>query len=785
MEVSTTDVFDKGTYNLVGAENIPKTAAQDALGWLSTDDAIELCRGRKLKGSEYDSPDQGQVVYADTLAFGETDISPNKYIVAQTFIPVRSLLQGISLYKKADTGTFTGTVTISVQADSAGFPSGVNLVSKTLTNAQWLALALGNFDTLFSTGYSLTIGATYWLIITPSTNDIANHPNLGLNSAGGYANGEAKYFSTGGSWQSLVGQDIYFKTIVAPYGGNQGIKVAYRPDGTEVFFKKTGTSIQVWDGITWVDIIINLSATDIYTFTPYVSLAGNYMYIGGRGGLWKVPTANPFSPVDIYNAATNFKGKIRIDKSRMFLWDRESDLTGLYGSKIDPQDGSVYTTVTGEALGVGGSTTYSGTLAFKAGNPRRICFGVVISCGNETFNDNFNGRLVGTNGGTGTINYATGEYAITLSVAASAPVTADYQWEDSAVNGIADFTKSGTRVAGEGFIFRQDEGGDPIMNVLIQDGKYYSFKKRSIYEVSISADDTSATNTMYRINLGISSYGAAIESPIGIIFLNTANLDKPVLTTLQLTTSGSQLEPIVLCPQFDFSLFLWDMCWVETFGEYVVFSGRTPFSATNNRLFAFHTRLNITDILPYNINGMVKSNGFLYGGSSVNGSVSFLLNGFDDEGSVIDNFWQGRDELFETVDLKKVKRFRLQGKISKEQFAEVYWVYDNQAPELIGTIRGNQNYVDQKASFAIGTSGIGIAPIGGGYAETAYMFNFEIKLKRAPKFRARSVLIKALGIGWISINKMTDYDIRYFIGRMPKKYRLKQNTNLAGNLTNQ
>lgn len=627
MEVLTTEVFDKGIYNIVGGENIPQSAAKDAKGWISTDDAIELCRGRLIVGTE------------------------------------------------------TGAA------------------------------------------------------------------------------------------------------------GSTGLHVAYKADGTEVFFRKAGTVIQYLLGSTWTDLITGLEATEIYTFTNYVSLAGNWVYIGGKSGLWKVPTANPGSFIDLYLAANNFKGKIRIDRSAMFLWGRTEDRTGLYRSKIDPQDGTVYTTVSAEAIGALGSTNYTGTLAFKAGGSRRSCFGVVFTAttasGTEVFTDNFSGTLTSNFGGTGTINYATGAYNITFASVTTGAVTSDYQWEDSATNGIADFRKSGTRVAGEGFIIRQDEGGDPIMTVLIQDGKYYSFKQRSIYELDISADDTTATNLPFRLGAGVSAFGAATESSIGIIFLNTANPDKPILTTLQRASGGSTLEPIVLAPQFDFSNYEWSNCWMDTYGEYVVFSGMTAGADNNNRVFLLNTRLNIVDVLGYDVNPFAKSNGILYVGSSVNYSVSKLLSGFDDDGLPVVNYWIGRDELFATTDLKKVKRLQFKGKIARDQRFEVYVDYDNAGFQLVGTIRGDQAYVDTTTSYAIGTVGIGQAAIGGDSATLAYDYYTELKLRRAPKFRKRTIKIMALGIGYVSIEKIADKDVRFFQNRLPSRYRLKQNVSLDGESTNQ
>lgn len=783
MEVLTTEVFDKGTYNLFGGENIPQSASKDSLGWISTDDAIELSRGRIIVGSEYISPDQVQISQDGSFAFGESDTAGKQYKIAQSFVPQRNELQGVSLYKKASTGTFTGSVTISIHEDSSGSPDGL-LTSKVV---DWSSMPLGAFDVLFSSNLTTTIGSTYWIVIVSSTGDDSNHPNVGYSTAGVYSSGELKSFNTTNSWVSETG-DIYFKTIVSPYVGSTALHITTKADGTEVMFQKSGTTIQYWTGLYWADVLSGLESEEIYTFSDYVSLGGNYTFVGGKSGLWKIPTANPTSPIDVYNSTTNLKGKIRIDRSRMLLWGRAEDKTGLYGSKLDPQDGTVYTTVTGEAVGSSGSTTYTGTLAFKAGGSRRSCFGVVfqatIATGTESFRDDFSGNLTSSQGGTGTINYATGEYSVTFSQVTTGSVTADYQWEDSSVNGIADFRKSGTRIAGEGFIFRQDVGGDEIMQVLIQDGKYYSFKKRSIYEVEIASDDASATNIPYRLDAGILSYGAGTETSAGIIFMNNANPDKPILTTLQRTTSGTILEPVVLSPQFDFSRYSWDKCYMETYGEYVIFSGKSEGSDTNDSLFVYNSRLNITDTLSYSVNTLAKSAGVLYAGSSVNPSVSKILNGFDDDGLAIQNFWKGRDEIFSTLNLKKVKRLQLQGKIGRGQKVEVYIDFDNSGYQLVGTIVGSQDYVDRTNSYAIGTVGIGISPIGGGTSEVAYPFLMEIKLQ-TPKFRVRSVQFKALSIGYASIEKITDKDVRQFEFRLPKKYRLKQDVSLDGLSTDQ
>ena len=63
----------------------------------------------------------------------------------------------------------------------------------------------------------------------------------------------------------------------------------------------------------------------------------------------------------MFDSTKNFKGKSIISTGRMLMWDLPNDKTGLYGSFIDAQNSTVYTTVTGEA-----TTSLAGTLAFKA-----------------------------------------------------------------------------------------------------------------------------------------------------------------------------------------------------------------------------------------------------------------------------------------------------------------------------------------------------------------------------------------------------------------------------------
>lgn len=561
----------------------------------------------------------------------------------------------------------------------------------------------------------------------------------------------------------------------------QGEGFGYDVHGNTIHFRKINTKIQYYNTSTllWVDIVTGLTDGAEYTFSPYQSLAGTFMYITGIDGIYKICTANPGYYTSLYEDGKNYKGKSMIVQSRMAMWDVKGSLTTLFLSYTDSaQDSTVYTSVSSEAFSSGG-----GTLAFKGAGAKRTCFGLVatITSTGEQYVDNYDGTLTGDMGGTGTINYTTGVF--TLSGSGSG--TVDYSWENSNEKGLTDFTFSATRTALQGDVVRQDEGGDAIENVIYHDGTYYSFKTNSVYSLTIANDGLSFTNIVFRKNIGIPYWRAIVPTKKGIIFIDTSNLDKPQLTILQPNITGDNLEPVTLAEHFDFSDYIWDMCAMTTFGEYIVFSGKDKDSTVNNKLFLYNLRLNSIDILPYWAKTIVSSDGLLYIGDTTTDNVYQILSGFDDDNNTIENHWISSFDLFGTERLKKVKKLRLKGLITKNQSLEVYISYDQNEFELVGTILGDGTYVNLSNSFTIGSQGIGTAIIGG---ENDYidgnLYFAELKIS-SPKFRVRTLKLIATGIGYVSVNLINDFDVRLFQERLPNKYRTKQDVSLDGESTDQ
>jgi len=558
------------------------------------------------------------------------------------------------------------------------------------------------------------------------------------------------------------------------------LHTGYKTDGTTVFFRKIWTGsdgvIQYLNGTTWTNVVTGLTNTDI-TFSNYSSLAGNFVFATSPDdGLFYFVTANPASYASLYDAAKNFKGYSIIDKGRMFMWGTETDKTGLYGSYIDKQNSTVYTTVSGEAV----TAVESGTLAFKAGGATRSCFGVVITdtSSGEVFTANYTGVLTGSLGGSGTINFMTGAFTITGQTGAG---TASYQYWSPNVKGVTDFTKSATRLAAEGFILRQDAGGDPIQVVIPFEGSYFSLKERSVYQLTMDAADTSPTNELIRTNIGVATLHAGVATGTGIVFLDTGNASDPRMRIIQRNPYGDNFTVVDLFEQFDFSLYNYTDVAMEAWDRFVVV-GCLQRSDTNNRLLLCDMTAKSVDISYYEARCFAKDQGLLYSGDTITTTVYELFTGFDDMGQEITNYWLGVIDNLGTDTLKRTKRRRFRGLISPDQAIEVRVSQDNGVFTHVGTILGSGDYVDYGSTFAVGTTFVGQSTIGGDPEVPVYSFFMEMKVKEG-KYRVRQIKLNATGIGYCSMQLIEDYDVWKYQDKLPVNYRVKQNVSIDGATT--
>jgi hypothetical protein len=559
---------------------------------------------------------------------------------------------------------------------------------------------------------------------------------------------------------------------IAGVGRVSGIHTAYRADGTEVYFGTRGMSVlyslDSADG-PWTEIGTNILGAEAdgedVLFSNYATNAGAQCWFSSpNSGLFKIMTANPGDYTNMYDGSKNFKGYIKISHNRMTLWRRKEDRTGLYGSYIDT---GAYTTVSGEATTSGG-----GTLAFKGGGATRTCFGVTITitASGEIYTDNYNGILTGSLGGTGTINYTTGAYTLSNPGVG----TATYQHETSNNAGISDFTHAATRLAGQGFVFRQDDGGGDFMNLFELGDTMYCIHENKTWALTLTATDTNATNDIFRQRVGIPYLRAGIDSSIGIFYIDVTDKSKPLFRKLVLNPGSSDVIPKTVSLSINLEGYNFDQCAMWEWNDYIVFSGKAGGSTVNNRIFIYHKTWGSIDIRDYFPSCFTTANGTLLSGESISNNFVTLFSGFDDSDSLIQNNWDGNiSNLRMPGWLKKERGLLLEGEIQASQILDAYIEADRGGYTFIGTIEGTGDYVDTSNPIIVGKNTVGSEVVGGGVdSEDVEAFHYQHVLPvRIDKFENRKVRFIARGIGYVSVSQYCDKDIRRKQQKIPQKYR--------------
>jgi hypothetical protein len=229
-----------------------------------------------------DNIDQSQVVSFSTARLGEVGSAK----LAQQFTPTKKNLTGFVIRRGTETGTYTGDVTISIQADSGSTtPSGTDLGTPiTLTNAQWLAVTS---DTDYTVNYplTLTIGGTYWIVTSSSTQDNSNYSRIRVSdTTNPYSGGTAKAFNSSTLvWGSTANYDLYFKTLYSKNTTNFTV----RTDTQEV--SVTAPTPDGWEDGTIID-----TADGTYGVEPLALADGvNNIYVSSNSGTTADGTVDP------------------------------------------------------------------------------------------------------------------------------------------------------------------------------------------------------------------------------------------------------------------------------------------------------------------------------------------------------------------------------------------------------------------------------------------------------------------------------------------------------------
>lgn len=566
-----------------------------------------------------------------------------------------------------------------------------------------------------------------------------------------------------------LGQQV-MGTTVAGVGKISGLRVGSRFDGTDVVIQTQQRKVKYYDETTedWIeagpDVLPAAASGEDMAIDVYQGLAGGWFYLTSKNSSWyKIPIANPDSVVDLN--VTSHRGKIRIKQNRSFLWGRKDtaggfDNTGLYDSYIDKDELSDYTAVSSESIGSSGSVNYNGTLAFKGGGATRTCMFVSITDGVETFRDDRDGLLVGSLGGTGTINYATGDYDVNFNSAAAGSVTADYYYETSTSTGIVDFSHSTPRTAGQGGSFRQDEGGGDMQNLFSIGSAEYCMHTRKTWKLTIGSDDTDATNLIYRNKVGIPYWRAGCETGDGIYFVDAIDILDPQIRILEEGYNNPNVLPRSISKDLDLSAYRFDQSAIWEWGFYILVACRTSDSTINNTVLAYDRSRKSWDIHDFRVAMFDVKNGALIAGDSGSYNVYTLFSGLTDDEVEIPNHWTSNKDRLNVEGTKQFNIFKVKGLIGLDQEYDVEHSYDNGEFVKVYTISGQGSYVDRTQRTVVGPHTLGKNELGGGGTGIeAYPYEKEFRVT-TPRFEGYRVRYIAKKIGYLSITEYAAKDVR-------------------------
>lgn len=418
-------------------------------------------------------------------------------------------------------------------------------------------------------------------------------------------------------------------------------------------------------------------------------------------------------------------------------------------------------TAGGTAINTSG--TQSGTHTIVKGNKKTCMYVAIKEASGETMIDDRNGNLVGNQGSTGTINYATGAYSVTFNHTTTGAVTADYYTEDSTSTGILDFSGS---TFGQGAVYRQDDGGGNLMAIWPINNVEYCLHLLKTWQLTtaISSTDVS-TNLPYR-NVGIPYPRAAVQTPDGILLADVSRPTEPKFRALQIApnTTNLTIEPVSLSDALNLSGHAFDYAVAFRWGDYDIFCVQEKINGTantfNSAMYLRNIYSKAWDKVDFYTSCLAEYGGTLLGGDSISNNVSTLFSGYDDDGSLIDAYWTDGDMNLGTDNLKVVNRMNVQGLIQKDQSCEVWLSYDGGAFALVYTILGTGTYVDAGINVTIGSQTMGSGTIGGAGGDVV-AHPFEVLFGvHSGKFETVRVKFVPKGLGALQVNEYSYRDIR-------------------------
>jgi hypothetical protein len=383
--------------------------------------------------------------------------------------------------------------------------------------------------------------------------------------------------------------------------------------------------------------------------------------------------------------------------------------------------------------------------------------GTIYGC--EYWIDDKNGNMNSSAGGTGTINYATGAYSINF-VTAPSQIFAQYYAEQATNKGIADFVSTGSS------FYNQFDGGGDIQALFPFDQVLYSLHLTKSWYVNVNP--SAPTNLPYRSQLGTPYLRGGFATDDGIVFIDTSLPSQPKIKVLEIDNNSATavvtVVPASLSDTLNLSQYGFGQAVVFRWGDYDLVACEATLNAVvqgqNAIMFARNIYSQQWDMLDIPASCMAEFNGVLIAGDSFTNNVYQLFSGFDDLGSLIENYWQSKLFDLGVPGIKQFNRFVVKGLIQQTQNIDVYFSFDQGAFTKFATIYGNGTYVNVGNPQTVGSRTAGGNVVGGGEVVSAYEFEYEFPVM-GPRFQYVQVQFIANNIGFCEIDQATFKDCRY------------------------
>lgn len=390
----------------------------------------------------------------------------------------------------------------------------------------------------------------------------------------------------------------------------------------------------------------------------------------------------------------------------------------------------------------------------------------------EHFVDDQNGNMVSNLGGTGTVNYVTGTITVNFHTAPinSTTIYAQYYQEDSSNGGVTDFTQD-QATKGKGKTFPQFDGGGNLQVVWPFDQSQYCFHVLKTWYVNLDDDDTASSNLPYRSNFGIPYFRAAYPTPDGILMLDSSHPSQPKIRFMEISPAVAALIAIVpesVSDSLDLSPFGFSNCVCRRFGDFDLVSYQNTVNGVvdtvNTRMLVRNIYSSQWDLVDYAVSCLDEYYGTLVSGDSLSNNLYTLFSGFDDDGSLINNYYKGKQFNLGAAGLKKLNRFVIQGLIQNNQNVDIYFSFDNSNFVKVFTVQGSGTYVNTGNPTTVGSNTAGSQVVGGGSGVgppvIAYPYEVEF-LVGSDSFEYIQPMFQATGLGYVSIDQYTFKDIRW------------------------